>query len=321
MKKNLMFLALAAMGLASCNGGYKKGENGLLYTIYTDKSGPKIKEGDFVLANLVLKRDDDSVLLSTYEQGRPTPIILPKPQSKGDVFEAIKLLAEGDSASFKISADTVFKKGQKPPTFKGKYLNYELKIVKVIAKGTQSDQVFQGTITKFMNDLAVAEKNAEPAKIKKYIADNKLNANKTDSGLYYVITKPGSGALIAKGDTAVIHYTGKLLGGKVFDTSVKEIAVKAKLPSLDQRPYTPIRVAVGERKVIPGWDQGLQLLNKGAKATLIIPSDLAYGAQGAGNVIPAYTPIVFELEVIDVVHPKAGAVAPAAPVASLPLKK
>jgi FKBP-type peptidyl-prolyl cis-trans isomerase FkpA len=319
MKKNLMFLALAAMGLASCNGGYKKGENGLLYTIYTDKSGPKIKEGDFILANLVLKRDDDSVLLSTYEQGRPTPLIVPKPQFKGDILDAIKLLAEGDSASFKINADTVYKKSQKPPTFKGKYLNYELKIVKVIPKGTQTDQVFQAAITKYMNELSLAEKGAEPAKITKYIADNKLTVNKTDSGLYYIITKQGSGALIGKGDTAVIHYTGRLLSGKVFDSSVKAEAVKAKLPSLDQRPYTPIRVAVGERKVIPGWDQGLQLLNKGAKATLIIPSSLAYGAQGAGP-IAAFTPIVFELEVVDVVHPKAGAVAPA-PVASLPLKK
>ncbi|MCC8426818.1 FKBP-type peptidyl-prolyl cis-trans isomerase [Mucilaginibacter sp. UR6-11] len=308
MKKNLMFLGLAALGLASCNGGYKKGDNGMLYNIYTDKSGPKIKEGDFVLTNLVIKNDADSVLLSTYDQGRPTPLILPKPQFKGDVFDAIKLLAEGDSASIKVAADSVFKRAPKPPTFKGKYLIYDLKIVKLIPKGTQTDQVFHDNITKYMTGLATADKNAEPAKIKNYIAENKLTVNKTDSGLYYVITKPGVGPLIAKGDTAVINYTGKLLSGKVFDSSIKEVAVKAKLGSLDQRPYTPIRVAVGERKVIPGWDQGLLLLNKGAKATLVIPSSLAYGAAGAGPIAP-YTPITFEVEVVDVVHPKPGAVA------------
>jgi FKBP-type peptidyl-prolyl cis-trans isomerase FkpA len=120
MKKNLMFLALAAIGLASCNGGYKKGNNGMLYNIYTEKSGPRIKEGDFVLANLVIKNDADSVLLSTYEQGRPSPMILPKPQFKGDIYEALTLLTEGDSASIKLSADSIFKTAQRPPNFKGK---------------------------------------------------------------------------------------------------------------------------------------------------------------------------------------------------------
>jgi FKBP-type peptidyl-prolyl cis-trans isomerase FkpA len=319
MKKNLMFLALAAIGLASCNGGYKKGENGLLYNIYTDKSGPKIKEGDFILANLVIKRDDDSVLMSTYEQGRATPLVLPKPQFKGDVFDAMQLLAEGDSASIKVNADSVFKKGVKPATFKGKYVIYNLKIVKLIPKGTANDQVFHETINKYMASLATIDKDAEPAKIKDYIAKNKLNVAKTDSGLYYVITKPGTGALIANGDTAVINYTGKLLSGKVFDSSIKSVAVKAKLGSLDQRPFSPIRVAVGAKKVIPGWDQALLLLNKGAVATVVIPSHLGYGSSGAGP-IAAFTPITFDLEVIDVIHPKPGS-APAAVAPAFPAKK
>lgn len=304
MKKNLMFLALAAIGLASCNGGYKKGNNGMLYNIYTEKSGPRIKEGDFVLANLIIKNDADSVLLSTYEQGRPSPMVLPKAQFKGDIYEAITLLTEGDSASIKLSADSIFKTAQRPPNFKGKSVIYDLKIVKVIPKGSMTDQVFQTTVTKYMSDLTEAEKNKEPAKIKQYIADKKLNVTKTDSGLYYVITKAGSGANVAPGDTAVINYTGHLVNGKVFDSSIKEEAVKAKLPGADQRPFAPIRVAVGQRAVIAGWDQGLQLLNKGAKATFVIPSNLGYGAQGAGP-IAGYTPIVFEVEVIDIVHPSA----------------
>jgi FKBP-type peptidyl-prolyl cis-trans isomerase FkpA len=310
MKKNLMFLALAAIGLASCNGGYKKGNNGMLYNIYTEKSGPRIKVGDFVLANLVIKNDADSVLLSTYEQGRPSPMLLPKPQFKGDIYDAITLLTEGDSASIKLSADSIFKTAQRPPNFKGKSVIYDLKIVKVIPKGTMTDQVFQTTITKYMSDLTENEKKSEPAKIKRYIDSKKLNLTKTDSGLYYTITKAGSGANLAKGDTAVINYTGTLLNGKVFDTSIKDEAVKAKLPGLDQRPFAPIRIAVGEGKVIRGWDEGLLLLNKGAKATLLIPSTLAYGAQGAGP-IAGYTPIAFDIEVVDIVHPKAPAAVPA----------
>lgn len=304
MKKQLMFLALAAIGLASCNGGYKKGPNGILYNVYTEKSGPKIKEGDFLLAHVIIKNDADSVLVNSYEQGRPSPMVLPKPQFKGDVYEAITLLAEGDSASVKLSADSVFKGGQRPPNFKGKSLIYDLKIVKVIPKGTMTDQVFQTTVTKYMTDLTEAEKTAEPAKIQRYIADNKLNMAKTDSGLYYVITKPGVGANVVNGDTAVINYTGTLLNGKVFDTSVKEDAVKAKLPGAEQRPFAPIRVAIGEHRVIAGWDQGMLLLNKGAKAKFIVPSSLGYGASGNGP-IPGYTAIAFDIEVVDIVKPTA----------------
>jgi len=321
MKKNLMFLGLAALGLASCNGGYKKGDNGLLYNIYTDNSGPKIKEGDFMLLNLVIKSDADSVLLSTYEQGRPTPMLLPKPQFKGDIFDAIKLLAEGDSATVKISADSIFKKTPKPPTFKGKYVIYDLKVVKLIPKGTQSDPVFQATIAKYMKGLMDAQKEAEPAKIKQYIDSKKLNVNKTDSGLYYIINQKGSGPNIAVGDTAVINYTGSLLSGKVFDSSIKEVAVKAKLGSLGQRQFVPIHIVVGMRRVIQGWDEGLLLLNKGAKATLIIPSKLGYGPQGAGPIAP-FTPIAFDVEVVDIIHPKTPVTAPAAPIApAAPAKK
>ncbi|WP_299516710.1 FKBP-type peptidyl-prolyl cis-trans isomerase [Mucilaginibacter sp.] len=323
MKKNLMFLALAAVGLASCNGGFKKGENGLLYNKYTDKSGPKINEGDFVMVNLVVKNDADSVLFSTYEDGHPQPLLVPKPQFHGDLFDGIKLLAEGDSATIKLSADSIFKKSPKPPTFKGKYVIYDVKVEKLIPKGKMTDQIFQSTVTTYMTGLSTANKNAEPAKITKYIADNKLNVTKTDSGLYYVITQKGSGPTIMPGDTAVINYSGTTLNGKMFDSNIKADAIKGKLPNVAQRSFAPIRVPVGRKAVIAGWDQGLLLLNKGAKATFVIPSSLAYGERGNGP-IGGYTPLAFNVELVDIVHPKLTATKPTValpPVKSVPLKK
>jgi FKBP-type peptidyl-prolyl cis-trans isomerase FkpA len=319
MKRKLMFLSLAAIGLASCNGGYKKGDNGLLYNKYTDKSGPKAKEGDFLLVNMVIKNDADSVLFSTYEANRPQPLVLPKAQVGGDIFDGIKLLAEGDSASIKLSADSIFKKTPKPPTFKGKYVIYTVKIEKLIPKGKMTDNVFQQTVTKFMMDMGQQMKAAEAGKIKKYIADKKLNVTKTDSGLYYVVNKPGTGPLPLVGDTVVVNYTGTLVNGKVFDSSIKEDAIKGKVPNAAARPFAPIRVPVGQRKVIAGWDQGLLLLNKGSKATLVIPSSLAYGEQGNGPIGP-FAPVIFDLEVIDIVHPKLVA-KPAAPTAAMPPAK
>ena len=98
MKKNLMFLALAALGLASCNGGFKKGNGGMLYDIHVDKGATRIKEGDFISLQLIAKTDGDSVLMSTYEQGRPILTLLQKAQTPGDIFAGVKLLGEGDSA-------------------------------------------------------------------------------------------------------------------------------------------------------------------------------------------------------------------------------
>src|ERR1700754_4200895 len=107
MKRKLMFLSLAAIGLASCNGGFKQGDGGLLYNIHTSKGGAKIKEGDFLSLNMVVKTDGDSILNSTYETGQPTFTPMPsKAQSKGNVIiSGIALLGEGDSATFKIAAD------------------------------------------------------------------------------------------------------------------------------------------------------------------------------------------------------------------------
>lgn len=316
-----MFLSLAAIGLASCNGGFKQGEGGLLYNIHTSKGGAKIKEGDFVSLNMVVKTDGDSVLNSTYESGQPNRLAMPKPQAKGDVVAGIGLLGEGDSATFKISADSIFKGGQqRPPGFKSKYLVFQVKIEKVIAKGNLNDQVFRGRVTDYLKGQMDGLKAQEPAKIKKYIDDNHLKLEKTASGLLYVITNPGTGEKPAPHDTAVVNYTGKMVNGKVFDTSIKEEAQKAKIPMDPMRQFAPIRIPVGEAKVIAGWDEGLQLLNKGAKAIFIIPSDIAYKDQGIGPIAP-YTPLVFEMEMVNVVHPNPNAPKPVAPQMAPPATK
>ena len=300
-----MFLGLAAISLASCNGGFKQGPGGLLYNIHSEKSTTKIKEGDFVSAFVVVKNDADSTIYSSYDGGQPQYLVVEKSQFKGDMMDGFKLVGEGDSVTIKTVADSAFKGGQpRPDKFKSsKYVVYDLKINKVIPKGTLTDEVFQRTISTYVNGQVETVKKQEPAKIQKYITDNKMNVTKTDSGLYFVITKQGAGANIAPGDTAVVNYAGRLLfTGKLFDTNIKEEAVKAKLQHIEMRPFKPIRFAVGQQQVIAGWDQGLQMLNKGAKATLVIPSALGYGERGYQE-IPANAPLVFDIEVIDIVHP------------------
>jgi len=325
MKKNLILLAVAAITIYGCSGGFKQGQGGMLYNIVADKSGTNIKDGDFITLSLVAKTEGDSVLANTYTSGRPVPAMVQKSQYKGDIWSALTLLSEGDSATIKLNIDSMAKKGQpKPPGMKGKYIIYQIKIEKVIAKGNLADNIFKGRIDDYFKGVTDELKKAEPGKIQKYVTDNKITATKTASGLYYQITKTGVGPTPAAGDTAVVYYTGKLLTGKVFETNVKEEAMKDKATYNPMNPYKPIRFAVGMKQVIPGWDEGLMLMNKGSKITLVIPAALAYGEQGMGPVIAPYSALVFEVELVDIVKPNPNAPKPTPPApvaAQMPVKK
>jgi len=109
---------------------------------------------------------------------------------------------------------------------------------------------------------------------------------KTDSGLRYQIIQEGKGKKATKGDMVSVHYKGQLLDGTIFDSSYKR--------------KQPIDFAIGVGQVIAGWDEGIQLLNVGDKARFVIPSDLAYGSQGAGGVIPPDATLIFDVELMSI---------------------
>lgn len=127
----------------------------------------------------------------------------------------------------------------------------------------------------------------------------KAKATTTESGLMYVIHSKGNGPKPMKGDMLSVHYAGYLFeDGRIFDTSIKELAEKFKIYNPAREPYPPFSVQYGDQaRVIEGWKEGLQLLRRGGKATLIIPPHLGYGAQGAGGVIPPNATLVFDVEV------------------------
>lgn len=133
---------------------------------------------------------------------------------------------------------------------------------------------------------AAAKGKAESAT---YFADLKTKGVlSTASGLFYEIVAPGAGDKPTPTDTVKVHYTGKLLSGKVFDSSVER--------------GEPVEFPLNQ--VIPGWTEGLQLIAKGGKVKLYIPSELGYGAQGApqGGIAP-FSTLVFDVELIDIKAP------------------
>jgi FKBP-type peptidyl-prolyl cis-trans isomerase FkpA len=290
-----------AQSAAMAQPGFKEGPHGLLYRIYNAHAGPKIQVGDLVSLNVLVKTERDSVLFSSYEQGSTTLQLVPKSE-QGDVVSGILYLAEGDSATIKTNIDSIFSKTMKRPPFKGSYIVYEIKVEKVIARGNLIDTVFNVRVQDYLELRADVLKRAEPEKIKKYVAEHKLAVTVTPSGLNYLVTKPGLGDKPAVGDSAAIWYVARYVNGKVFETNIAEVARQNKMYNAETA-YKPIHIQVGTKHVIPGWDEGMQLLNKGAKAIFIVPSALAYGEQGYATV-PPFTPLVFEIEVVDVVKGK-----------------
>ena len=112
----------------------------------------------------------------------------------------------------------------------------------------------------------------------------RVEVKTTTSGLQYEVLKEGDGAQPTAGDRVTVHYTGKLIDGTVFDSSVDR-----------GEPAT-----FGVTQVIPGWVEALQLMKAGAKWRLFIPSALAYGPQGAGGVIGPNQTLIFDVELISV---------------------
>lgn len=327
MKKGLVFLLAASIGMAACTRE-QKGPGGLLYTIHKSGNKEKIKAGDIVKLNFVQKNQRDSVLGSTYENETPQVFPVSPKQYAGDMNDVLTLFGEGDSATFKIDLDTMafHSKQPKPEMFKNdKYLVFTVKVEKVFKKGPkEADSVFQKRASDFFQADYKAtidkKKAAEPEIIKAYIADNNLKTQKSASGLQYVIEKAGSAEKAKEGDTLLINYVGKLAKkgsdkkNKIFDTNIEKVAKDAKVYQAG-RPYEPAKMTLGS--TVPGFNEAIQLVGKGGKIVAVFPSDLGYGEMGGGPIGP-YSPLVFEIEVLDIIKPKAAAAtpAPAAPAAS-----
>jgi peptidylprolyl isomerase len=112
------------------------------------------------------------------------------------------------------------------------------------------------------------------------------NIMTTASGLQYIEVSAGSGPKPQTGEVVTVHYTGKLEDGTIFDSSLNQ--------------GEPIRFPLGVGFVIPGWDEGIALMNEGGQAKLIIPPALAYGAEGVPDVIPANATLTFDVELVEI---------------------
>ena len=142
-------------------------------------------------------------------------------------------------------------------------------------------------ITEYLEELSRKAAEAAQSVGKKFLEENgkKENVITTASGLQYEVEKEGTGAQPTAEDEVTVHYTGKLLDGTVFDSSV----------SRGEPATFPLN------RVIPGWTEGVQLMKEGGKYRFYIPSDLAYGPNGIQGAIPPHATLIFDVELIKVI--------------------
>jgi FKBP-type peptidyl-prolyl cis-trans isomerase len=227
-------------------------------------------------------------------------------------MQMIRMLTKGDSVTCAITAEDLFKNYAKSPLPIGldpaRIINYNISISEVMNKDqfdayrTRINEVYA---KKMEADEAVhaAEQLAKDLKIiDEYLASKSIKAITLANGIRYVITQEGTGPKADSGQVAMVNYTGYLLDGTHFDTSIKSIAQEKGLydPVREASyPYAPMEVTVGSTPVIKGWHEALKQMSVGMKATFYIPSTLAYGSQSRSEVIGADTILVFDMELVD----------------------
>jgi FKBP-type peptidyl-prolyl cis-trans isomerase FkpA len=203
------------------------------------------------------------------------------PIAEGDLLEGIMLMRKGDSATFIISPEKFFKNMMQykelPDHVKGEeQLFFDIKLVEIKPEPVmlRADRL-----------ETRARKTEEPSKIRRYLSENDVRVEPLPSGLYFIELIKGEGKKVADGKKVKVHFRGLFLDGRVFDSSYDR-----------EQPVTFIQ---GKGEVIPAWEEGIAKMGVGDKARLIVPSALAYGDQQRNNIKP-HTPLIFEIEVLEV---------------------
>ncbi|MBO7489128.1 MAG: FKBP-type peptidyl-prolyl cis-trans isomerase [Bacteroidales bacterium] len=287
-------IVLTSTILVACGDGFKTTKNGLRYKfLETNKGAQQVQQNDVLVGTCVLKLNDS--ILGRVDT--PDRILMANdPAFPGDLPEGLLMMHIGDKAIFQVEADSVAKYGFRfPPYYKpgtGMKLIYEINLTDIITKEEMAQE--QANYMENMQQAQAAEKEM----LANYVAENKIKATPDEEGLYIIVNKKGNGQKVEIGRQVAINYTGRLLNGKVFDTSLESVAKENEIYD-SRRPYEPLSYRVGEQSLIRGWEKGIINQPAGSKLTLIIPSALGYGPQDLG-IIPANSSLIFDIEIVSV---------------------
>ncbi len=284
IKKYLLLscIVIAALSCRDPYPGYTKTDDGVYYKLLTIGDQEKCcKYGDYVVANISYITMNDSVFFSGIRKFRITQSGFP-----GSIDKCFTLICEHDSARFIISALDFFEKTLESVV--PDYLAADRKMkLAVNLLNVQTPEEYAREKEAFLHwveDLGEYEK----VLLKQYLREAKIDIPPTEDGIYYIVQQTGTGPAVAQGDTIMVHYEGFFLNGKSFDST--------------RRRNEPFQFVYGQQwQVIGGLEKAIGKMREGDKALVVIPSGQAFGVDGsAAGVVPPFTPVVFEIELLSV---------------------
>jgi len=262
---------------------FLKTASGIEYKIVkASKSGIMPKVGDVLYMTMSYKTEkNDSLLFSSYDLNEDFRMRLSEPRVRGCIEEAFLLLHEGDSAVVKVDAINFFINSQgkvNVPAFinKGDRLVFNIRLKKVVSG------IDYANTNKQLYQKRIEEENSL---INRFLINMNYPLKKTDSGLHILTIDKGAGKKPAVGSTVKIDYTAAFIDGSVFDSTLER--------------SEPFSFVIGKKEVIRGLEEAVMNMQVGDHCLVIIPFRLAYGDQKYGNIIPPFSTLVFEIELLD----------------------
>ncbi|MDY0279973.1 MAG: FKBP-type peptidyl-prolyl cis-trans isomerase [Salinivirgaceae bacterium] len=283
--KRLFYLGIltALVALYSCNNDRKVHEKGFEYIIHKqDNYGLVPRVGDIMILDLKITAPNDSVL----ESANSIPMQLQKPSHEGGSIEdALIFMHRGDSMTFFINAINFYSYSKKEPA-PMHFSENEILRFDIVMRDIMSMKKFE-EVRRTNRSSGFLE---ERVFVDQYL--NKVSKNRTeiDSMLYYIPELVGTGAKIKEGDIVAFHYLSYFLDGKMFSNTYKN--------------NTPFIITVGDNSIIEGLTKGIIGLQEGSKGRIVIPSYLAYGTEGIKDMVPPFSTLVFDVEIISVKQKK-----------------
>jgi FKBP-type peptidyl-prolyl cis-trans isomerase FkpA len=265
---------------------------GVYYIEEKAGKGNIVQKGDIVKMDFTVSTIDEKKVFSTLDRKQPISFEYGQPFDTKGLDEGIGMMKKGTKARIVVPSAMGFgEKGRKDMSGNEiiapfSPVIYDIEILDIQTKAQHEKEVADKE-AKSKAEAKVAEAK-EPLLIQKYMKEKNLSAKPTASGIFYIEKVKGKGARAVSGKKVSVHYTGRLLDGTVFDSS------------LERKPVKPYEFTLGAGQVIQGWDEGIALMNEGGKATLIIPSKLGYGENGNGGIIKPFSPLVFDVELVKV---------------------
>ena len=277
---------LIAVTITACSTDSKKGYTELSPDLafklqFIGESNTQIGIGDYISTHFQYLTLDDSVFFESFRKFQ-----VKGNYGAGSIIPALLKMSEGDSASLIVNTLSFFTniRESEVPNYLLSHSEFRIEIrideIQSRLEFNQEKRMFMEWIDEFHT--------SESELIKRYITNSNLEVSQSESGLYFIPLKVGNNKKVKRGKRVWIHYTGRFLNGHFIDNS--------------NTISNPVDYVYGtEMYLIDGLNEALGRMYEGEKALVILPSELAFGSFGsAGGIIPPYTTLIYELEVLKV---------------------